>query len=255
METLEEGVDRCVATLPVGGLINPVTGAPSLGPLAMLADHVGGLINHHRRGDHEWTVSSELSLELAPDAAAAVAAAGDATVLGISRPLSGKHATAVGECEFLLEGTVIGSGTVRSFYIDSPGEFAESPDREGDMDEKFGLVEMMAVDAPRVDGDSVVLPQRVDRVINNSIDIVHGGIASTGLEIVASAALNAGRTDDALTTASLRVNFLRQFIAGGESRYVGTALRVGRRSGVADAQAIGADGKVAIIARLTAYRC
>jgi uncharacterized protein (TIGR00369 family) len=260
METLEEGVDRCVATLPVAGLINPVTGAPSLGPLAILADHVGGLINHHRRGDHEWPVSSELSLELAPVAAAAVAAAavpaaGDATVLGISRPLSGKHATAVGECEFLLEGTVIGSGTVRSFYIDSPGEFAESPDREGDMEEKFGLAEMMATDAPRIDGDSVVLPQRVDRVINNSIDIVHGGIASTGLEIVASAALNAGRTDDALTTASLRVNFLRQFIAGGESRYVGTSLRVGRRSGVADAQAIGADGKVAIIARLTAYRC
>ena len=254
METLEEGVDRCVATLPVAGLVNPVTGAPSLGPLAILADHVGGLINHHRRGDHEWTVSSELSLELAPDAAAAVAAAGDATVLGISRPLSGKHATAVGECEFLLEGTLIGSGTVRSFFIDSPGEFAESPDRVGDMEEKVGLAEMMAVDAPRVDGDEVVLPQRIDRVINNSIDIVHGGIASTGLEIVASAALNAARADDPLTTASLRVNFLRQFFAGGESRYVGTPLRIGRRSGVADAQAIGADGKVAIIARLTAYR-
>jgi acyl-coenzyme A thioesterase PaaI-like protein len=52
----------------------------------------------------------------------------------------------------------------------------------------------------------------------------------------------------------LRVNFLRQFLAGEQSRYVGTALRVGRRSGVADATAIGADGKVAIIARLTAYR-
>ena len=66
--------------------------------------------------------------------------------------------------------------------------------------------------------------------------------------------MNAGRPDDPLTTASLRVNFLRQFIAGGESRYVGTPLRVGRRSAVADEQAIGADGKVAIIARLTAYR-
>jgi len=50
-----------------------------------------------------------------------------------------------------------------------------------------------------------------------------------------------------LVTASLRVNFLRQFFAGtgdgAQSRYVGTPLRVG------------ADGKVAIIARLTAYRC
>jgi acyl-coenzyme A thioesterase PaaI-like protein len=51
------------------------------------------------------------------------------------------------------------------------------------------------------------------------------------------------------------VNFLRQFLAGDESRYEATPLRVGRRSGVADAEAVGADGRVAITARLTAYRC
>lgn len=255
VETLEEGVDRCVATLPMDGLLSPITGTPSLGPLAVLVDHVGGLINHHRRGPDEWTVSSELSLELAPDAAAVIAAAGDRPVLAISRPLSGKHATAVGECELLLDGIVIGSGTVRSFYIDSPGEFAESPERDGDHDVKHGLAAMMAAGPPSTEGDAVVLPQLVDPVINNSIDVVHGGIASTGLEVVASAAVNAGRPDDPLVTASLRVNFLRQFVAGGETRYEGTALRVGRRSGVADAQAIGTDGKVAITARLTAYRC
>jgi acyl-coenzyme A thioesterase PaaI-like protein len=71
---------------------------------------------------------------------------------------------------------------------------------------------------------------------------------------VAAAAVNHSRVDHPLSTASLRVNFLRQFFAGDESRYVGTALRVGRRSGVAEAQAIGSDGKPAIIARLTAYR-
>jgi len=150
---------------------------------------------------------------------------------------------------------VIGSGTVRSFYIDSPGEFAESPERDGDHDVKHGLAAMMAAGPPSTEGDAVVLPQLVDPVINNSIDVVHGGIASTGLEVVASAAVNAGRPDDPLVTASLRVNFLRQFVAGRETRYLGTALRVGRRSGVADAQAIGSDGKVAITARLTAYRC
>lgn len=254
IETLEEGVDRCAATMPIEGLLNPATGEPSLGPLAVLTDHIAGLLNHHRRHDHEWTVSSELSLELAPDAAAAVAAAGDETVLGLSRPMSGKHATAVGECELLLAGRLIGSGTVRSFYIDHPGEFAEAAAREGDMEEKFGLSDMMAIDSPRGEGESVILGQRADRVLNNNIDVVHGGIASAGLEIAASAAVNAGRSENPLITASLRVNFLRQFLAGGESRYVGTPLRVGRRSGVADAQAIGADGKVAIIARLTAYR-
>jgi hypothetical protein len=44
-------------------------------------------------------------------------------------------------------------------------------------------------------------------------------------------------------------------IAGDQSRYVGTTLRVGRRTGIAKSKAIGADGKVAITARMTAYRC
>ena len=48
--------------------------------------------------------------------------------------------------------------------------------------------------------------------------------------------------------------FVRQFRSSPESRYVGTALRVGRSSGIAEAQAVGPDGKVAILARLTAYR-
>jgi hypothetical protein len=59
-----------------------------------------------------------------------------------------------------------------------------------------------------------------------------------------------------LNTASLRVNFFRQFSTfpdGPESRYVGTPLRVGRSSGTAEAQAVGGDAVVAIIARLTAY--
>ena len=74
------------------------------------------------------------------------------------------------------------------------------------------------------------------------------------LELVASAAVNAGRDNEPLRTASLRVNFMRQFRSGPESRYIGRSLRVGRSTGVAEAEAIGPGGQVAIIARLTAYR-
>ena len=74
-----------------------------------------------------------------------------------------------------------------------------------------------------------------------------------GLEMAASAALNQHNSDGLLQTASLRVNFLRPFFAGADSRYEGTLLRVGRNTGVGDAQAIGDDGKVAITARVTAY--
>lgn len=95
----------------------------------MLVDHIGGLINHHRRGPDEWTVSSELS----PDALTQIAAAPDVPVVG-------------------------------------------------------------------------------------------------------SAAVNDRRDEQPLNTASLRVNFLCQFRTSPESRYVGTALRVGRGSAVAEAR-------------------
>jgi acyl-coenzyme A thioesterase PaaI-like protein len=52
----------------------------------------------------------------------------------------------------------------------------------------------------------------------------------------------------------VRVNFLRSFLAGADSRYEGTPLRLGRNTAVGDAQAIGDDGKAAITARVTAYR-
>ena len=42
------------------------------------------------------------------------------------------------------------------------------------------------------------------------------------------------------------MNYLRPLFSGGEARYVATALRVGRRSGVAETQAVGADGEVAL---------
>ena len=252
IDTLADGPTHCLATMPVAGLVNPITGAPSLGPLAVLVDHVGGLVNHYRRGDREWTVSSELALELSPTCGAVIADHPGVPVRATGRPVGAKTATALADCDLTVGDDIVGTGTVRSFYVEAPGEFAPSPDRADDMEQKIGLAAMMASGEPRRDGESHVLPQRSDRVLNNSTDVVHGGIASTGLETVASAALNAGR-DDPLVTASLLVNFLRPVLAGSESRYVGTALRIGRRSGVAEAQAIGADGRVALIARLTAY--
>jgi uncharacterized protein (TIGR00369 family) len=112
----------------------------------------------------------------------------------------------------------------------------------------------MAVDVDRCGDGTSVLRQRVDPCLNNEIGIVHGGVAAAGLELTASAAINADQPGDPLRTASLRVNFLRPFIAGHNSRYVGTPLRIGRTSAVSDARAIGDDDKVAITARLTAYR-
>jgi uncharacterized protein (TIGR00369 family) len=256
VETLEDSPQRCAASIPVGRLLNPLTGIPTLATTAMLVDQVGGLLNHRRHGPDEWAVSSALSLELTPDAAALIAAAPDVPVLATGRPFGTKNASAQGLCELTVGDEVVATGSVRSFYITAPGD----PDTEWaaavgptDGEPPESLAERMAIRVAESDGASVLV-QTPHPAVNNSMSIVHGGLAATALELVASAAVNKGRADMPLNTASLRVNYLRPFRAGPKSRYVGTALRVGRGSGVGEAQAIGDDGVVALIARLTAYR-
>jgi uncharacterized protein (TIGR00369 family) len=255
--TSEEGPQRCIASIPAGAMTNPLTGMPTVAPLAMLVDHIGGLVNHHRRGPGEWTLSSELSLELAPDAATLIAAAPEVPVIGTGRPCGRKGPNALGLCEFTHRDSVVATATVRSFYIRAPGDLAKWPEGPTGPLPPGSLADRMAVRVAESGGAAKVLVQDPDPVLNNSLRIVHGGISAMALELVGSAAVNENRDDRQLNTASLRVNFLRQFCTspdGPESRYEGTALRVGRSSGVAEARAVDANGKPAIIARVTAYR-
>ncbi len=245
--------DPFVSSMPATGLINPVTGTPTAGPLAVLVDHVAGLVNHYRRAENEWTVSSELSLELTPTALTVIAQSPDIPVVATGRPVGTRDSSAFGVCELAIEDEVIGIGTVRSVYVTHPGEFPQEwPEPENDP-RPTELAEIMALRLGD-DNGSPVIYQQPNPVLNNSLAIVHGGVAAAGLELAACAALNADRPEHPLNTASLRVNFLRQFVSGDQSRYVGTALRVGRRSGVADTQAVGADGQIALVGRVTAYR-
>jgi uncharacterized protein (TIGR00369 family) len=247
-----DSADPFVSSMPLAGLVNPATGAPTVGPLAVLVDHAAGLVNHYRKAADEWTLTSELTLEITPDALRVVADSPQHPAVATARPTGDRGATsALGTCEITVGDTVIGIGTVRSVYITRAGEHpTEWPPADIGGQRPTELAEIMAID---VDGANVI-HQRQNSALNNTLGIVHGGVSAAGLELAASAVINADRSGDVLNTASLRVNYLRQFFSGGESRYEGTALRVGRRSGVAEAQAIGADGEVALIARVTAYR-
>lgn len=257
LETFEQTRDRCVASIPVRGLVNPLTGAATVAPLAMLVDHAGGLINHVRREAQEWTVSSELTLDVAPKAAGIIASAPERDVVAVSRPLGRKGLAALGVCELSVGAEVIATATVRSFYITVPATLTTWPDTPSGSLPGTRLNELMAVEVGETGGAAVLLVQRDDPVLNNSVGAVHGGVSSMGLELAGSAAVNRGDRDDEAQpyqTASLRVNFLRPFHGGGAAHYRATAVHTGRSSGLAEAQAVGSDGRTAILARLTAYR-
>jgi uncharacterized protein (TIGR00369 family) len=228
---------------------NPFTGAPTVGPLAILVDAAAGIVNHYRRRPGQWTVSSELSMDLSLDGVGDL----DGPVLASAHALGPLGATSLGICTLTYGGKVIGGGIVRSFFIDADDVVPQQRPENLHRTAGTAFADLMAAHVINHDPNPV-LAQRVDNNLNNDIDIVHGGVAAAGLELAASAAVNRNRTDGLLQTASLRVNFLRPFFAGADSRYEGTPLRVGRNTAVGDAQAIGDDGKVAITARVTAYR-
>ena len=175
------------------------------------------------------------------------------------RDRSAPRATSHWDCASCTHrGTTLATATVRSFYISVPGHLAEFP-----FDGPTGpmppgtLSDRMAVRVAESGGAAKALQQLPDPVLNNSLGIVHGGVSAMALELVASAAINAGRDEHAaanrIAAGELHPPVLRTREGSPESRYVGTALRVGRRSGIGEAQAIGPDGQVAIVARLTAY--
>lgn len=254
--TLAQDFDEftVVASMAVAGLTNPFTGAPSVAPLAILVDDVAGRVNYYRRGRGEWTVSSELTVDLAPGAVDIMLTDPDQPVVASARPVGPSGNTLLSACTLTHGGTLIGGGTVHTVPIgggpDEPVSRGEDPLVRT---RSTTLAELMAAEPmPAADG-TYRLRQLPDPMVNNLIGIVHGGVSSAGLELVAAAAVNHDQ-DTPLQTASIRVNFLRPFFAGAQSRYEGTALRVGRTSAVGDARAVGDDGKPAVIARVTAYR-
>lgn len=254
IETDDRDPDLTTASIPAAGLVNPLTGLPTIAPLAMLVDHAAGAANHVRRGAGEWTVSSELAVEIAPGAIEAVAAAPDQPVVGVGRPLGPKGTTALATCELTVGGIVIATATVRSFYIPAPADLMEWPDDDREA-QVVGprLADRMAVEVGESGGATAVLVQSDDAAVYNGVGAVHGGVSSMGLELVGSAALNNGPGAE-FVTGSLRVNFFRPMHGGAGAHYSGTAVRVGRGSAAADVVAIGSDGRPALVGRLTAYR-
>ncbi|BBZ14885.1 phenylacetic acid degradation protein (plasmid) [Mycobacterium branderi] len=254
IESLDEDpvAATTVMSMCVAGMTNPFTGAATVGPLAILVDAASGLANHLRRNPDEWSVSSELSLELSPDGAALATADPDVPVIADARVLGPKGSSSLSFCTLSCAGTIIGGATVRSYYLSADRVVGNRVSDTLIRTPYTPLSELMAVEVTPSNDGRRVLRQLTDPVLYNDVGIVHGGVSSAGLELAASAVIS----DDGspLRTASVRVNFLRPFMAGECSRYEAAPLRIGRGTAVADAQAIDDMGRVALTARVTAYR-
>lgn len=254
IDVLDVDVAAATATMSMSlaGMRNPFTDQPTVGPLAVLVDAVAGLVNHFRREADEWTVSSELTLELSPDGSERATAQDGAPVVAAARVLGPRGTSSLSFCAFTCDDVVIGGGTVRSYFVRPDEVILDEPPETLIRTPRTTLAELMAVETTTSPEGVSVLRQKADPILNNAVGIVNGGVASAGLELAASASVNAALPP--MRTASIRVNFLRPFFFGDRSRYEASPLRIGRGTAVADAQAIDADGRPALAARITAYR-
>jgi uncharacterized protein (TIGR00369 family) len=233
-------------------MTNPLTQRATLAPLALLIDDVGSTVNFScRKG--RWPVSSELTIVVSPHAMSALDIVGDHTVFTHGSVIGADTADALASCSLVLNETNIASGFVRSVYVAGhsvlPERFRETLVKT----RQTSLAELMAVRGRAPEDGNPVLEQLTDPMVWNATAHVHGGVSATALELVAHAAMAAQRPDVQFRTGSLRVNFLSPLIAGPRCRYTGTAVRVGSTVAIADSWAEGDDGKVAVVARLTAY--
>lgn len=243
---LDAASSTAVMSMPVAGLTNPFTEVTTLGPLAILVDAAAGRANHLGSDTDEWSVSSELTLELNPDADHQ-----HDNIVATAQALGRQGPTGLSLCTLTAGAYTVGWGTVRSYFITADRMVADHPS-DSPRTSNSTLAELMAVRIRSADDGVRVLMQEPNPQIYNRIGAVHGGVAAAALELAASAAIN--RDGPHMSTASVRVNFLRPFIGSDLSRYIATPLRIGRTSAVADAHAVGEDGKVAVAARITAYR-
>lgn len=240
-------------SMPLAGMRNPFTDLPTIAPLGLLADAVSGMSNHFRHDDEEWTVTTELTIELTPEGGELATADGAPAVIASGRPLGPRdRGSALSVYTLSCDGVVIGGGTVRSYFVSPEAVDLNEPPETLNRTDGTSLAELMAVQPVFAPDGVRVLRQLADPFLNNAVGIVNGGIASAGLELAASAVVNAGGTP--MRTASVRVNFLRPFYASENSRYEAAPVRIGRGTAVVDAHAVGDDGRPALAARITAYR-
>lgn len=243
---------RTTMAMPLASKRNPLTGAIALGSLAILIDGVGGLTNHLRRADDEWSVSVELTVDVSPGFVRTVEERPDLPVIAHAWPIGSKEQSAFAACSLVFDGIVVGTGSARNHYIHAAPRGVDAQCDRLAKTPATSFAEMLAIQLDRVEGSTAIINQLADPVINNALGIVNGGVSAAGAELAASVAIDSAKGP--AQAASLRVNFLRPFHAGGGAHYLGSVLSAGRNVTLAQGSAINGDGSKAVTVVVTAYR-
>jgi uncharacterized protein (TIGR00369 family) len=108
------------------------------------------------------------------------------------------------------------------------------------------MLELFGIRIVEVERGRIVFTTRVEERFYNGTGVAHGGFAATLLDTALGCAINT--TTPPLTwftTLELKANLLRALTVDvGELRCEGTAIHVGRRTGVSEARILDSRGKI-----------
>ena len=212
--------DRVRGSMPVGPWLGAADGLTAAGSLGVLVDNVLGYAIIGSRPPDHWSVSTEITLDVVDDLAAAT---GRLHAEATTVHADGLGGFAVGRV-YDEAGTLVASCTQRGRFVHADRATVESPvvlDEIDEADDLAGLLEL--------DGHLLAVTPRLQNPMRN----LHGGIAITVSDLVASAAL-AATDGPPLVTASIHMAFLRPTPGGTEAAYTAQVLHRGRTSALVD---------------------
>jgi uncharacterized protein (TIGR00369 family) len=230
---------QAVASMPTGAWLRGLGGRPSAAGLGVLLDDVLGQAVLIRRLPGQWSVTTELNIDVAtplPADGQAVKATASPVLIddggGLAR---GEVRDAGGRC--LAVGT-----TWARFVTGIPDEIFDPPELPGDVARGDCLSDLLGVRI--TEAGLLDLPPRVD--LSNPQGVVHGGVLLSLAVMSADQLLH----DSQLEVASVKVLYLRPAV--GELRFEPVIVHRGRSLGLVRVDVRNVAGALCTSATITA---
>lgn len=241
IDSVAAGTTAVTGSMTTGPWSAAPDGRPCAGSLGVLVDNVLGYAIQARRPEHQWSVSTEISIDFLSEV-----------------PTDGSPLYAEGRA---LRADAVG-GLASGQVSDSTGQVVAQCRQRGRFVPQSPTTPVATVYDGLLTADAAALigaqagtsglHLAVTTQLGNPLGNLHGGVSLCASELAGLAAL--GSSDQALVTASIHVAYVRPAPVGTHLLFSSTILHRGRTLGLAQVVSTNESGKACTIATVTAHQ-
>jgi uncharacterized protein (TIGR00369 family) len=241
IDSIAPGRSSITGSMTTGPWSTGPDGRPCAGSLGVLVDNVLGYAIQSRRPKHQWSVSTEISIDLLarfPTDGSPLYAEGRVLQIdAIGGMATGQVIDSTGR--------VIAHCRQRGRFVpQSPGSAATTSSNQLPMADAATIIGVPAGAAPD-------LPLEVTAELGNPLGNLHGGISLCASELAGIAALRS--SNQALVAASIHVAYVRPAPVGTHLLFSPTVTHRGRTFALVQVVSTNETGKPCTIATITAH--